>query len=767
MTVIEGASIIISPLGTLFYEALLMVCLFLFLGFIQLAKLGDSESRTRWNLIAGTLLGVYLILFILELFTVFGLINGDLLIPPFNRFASLAGCMLFAWGLLYPHANRKADRVLLVLMLVAIFLTAGMVLTVDINDPDVFLNRSNWDAAWSISGLLITIAGALALAFQRPGGWTFGFPAYCLLFIGYLLHMTLGPSESSLAAFTRWAEILAYPLLLTAGVKALRPEPAAAAPQKPVDRASMITYETEYFSLPAVLMDLANMLSSNDIESLVPSTVRGVAQIMKSEICILLTPPEPPEHLSMAMGFDLISERYIEGKAIDPQEFPVIVNSLKHKRSLILPAQTRAPDIAALRHTLGLNHTGPVLLAPMVSEKKLQGAIMLLSPFARRRWSEGSRDSLELIGRIVADRFRELNTSSTTLIEPPSSIEDDLHEAREQLETLQRENARLLDQISMISGTEGYDLDALLEAQRDSESTIKALENEVERLKAVVSEQPSSIETDQVDHLANQLQIVLQELAEARAKLSAMEHLQAAPMIPEEQSADVKAITSISHDLRQPLSSIRAYTELLLEDPVDNLSDQQQDYMEHLNENAVLMTSLLNDLINITAIEMGTLDLHPAPVNLIKRMDDAITQTSLGLRRKNLSIKMDFPDDVPTVKGDEDALLQVLVHLLNNAIAVSPEEGEIKISARIAATNKNNFLTLTVSDQGGGIPPEDLGRVFEPVYKTGGVTIIGVGETGMGLSIVRSLMEAMGGRVWVDSHLGSGSTFTVLIPLAD
>jgi histidine kinase len=174
----------------------------------------------------------------------------------------------------------------------------------------------------------------------------------------------------------------------------------------------------------------------------------------------------------------------------------------------------------------------------------------------------------------------------------------------------------------------------------------------------------------------------------------------------------------------------------------------------------------LNNLIHVTAIETGTLELHPIPVDLQSCIEEAVTRTSTALRKKDLALQIDLRDDLPAVLGDEDALLQVFVHLLNNAIGASPEGERIILNSHTAASESGQYLTVTITDQGGGIPPEDLGRVFDPVYKTQGLTIIGIGESGIGLSIVRSLMEAMGGRVWVDSQLGTGSSFTVLIPLS-
>jgi signal transduction histidine kinase len=128
---------------------------------------------------------------------------------------------------------------------------------------------------------------------------------------------------------------------------------------------------------------------------------------------------------------------------------------------------------------------------------------------------------------------------------------------------------------------------------------------------------------------------------------------------------------------------------------------------------------------------------------------------------------MDFPEEMPSISGDAEAIIQIVVHLLNNAIGASPEGEEIVVAARLQAAEEADFLLLTFSDAGEGIPTEDLVRVFQPMDQADTEPIQGLGETGIGLSIVKALSEAMGGRVWFDSEVGEGSIFTVLLPVGE
>jgi histidine kinase len=179
------------------------------------------------------------------------------------------------------------------------------------------------------------------------------------------------------------------------------------------------------------------------------------------------------------------------------------------------------------------------------------------------------------------------------------------------------------------------------------------------------------------------------------------------------------------------------------------------------------MGALFNDLIQVTALESGHLDLTPTQVDLLRCVEDAVNQVGPALREKDVALRMDFPQVVPTIMGDNDAVSQIILHLLNNAIAASPEGDQVVLAGRVEQSEDHGFLMLSVTDHGEGIPVEDLGRVFQRLYRGDRVIIQGVGDGGIGLSLVKALSEALGGRVWVESEVGAGSTFTVLLPLTE
>jgi len=214
------------------------------------------------------------------------------------------------------------------------------------------------------------------------------------------------------------------------------------------------------------------------------------------------------------------------------------------------------------------------------------------------------------------------------------------------------------------------------------------------------------------------------------------------------------------------MSSIHEYAELLLGESVGTLGLTQRNFIEQIQDGIKEMDSLIENLLQITSLEAGPMPMA-GPIDLLHCIEEAVTKASPILREKKIALRMDFPEEMPSINGDAEAIIQIVVHLLNNAIGASPEGEEIVVGARLQAAEEADFLLLTFSDAGEGIPTEDLGRVFQAIDQVDTEPIQGLGETGMGLSIVKALSEAMGGRVWFDSEIGEGSIFTVLLPVGE
>jgi signal transduction histidine kinase len=256
------------------------------------------------------------------------------------------------------------------------------------------------------------------------------------------------------------------------------------------------------------------------------------------------------------------------------------------------------------------------------------------------------------------------------------------------------------------------------------------------------------------------------ELNQAKVQLKQFEQQGGAPQpgsaLPTEQA---EVIASIAQELRQPMSSISGYTDLLISESVGILGALQKKFLERVKASTDRMNHLIGDLIQITTLDSGTMALTPQPVEVIEIVDTAIEITSGQFREKDIALRVDISPNLPKMHTDKDALQQIMLHLLQNAGAATPEEGEIHVKIEPYNKMENDIILIAVSDSGEGIPKEDLPRVFSRLYRADNPLIPGVGDTGVGLSIAKTLAEALGGRIWVESDPGVGSTFSVLLPI--
>jgi two-component system NtrC family sensor kinase len=204
----------------------------------------------------------------------------------------------------------------------------------------------------------------------------------------------------------------------------------------------------------------------------------------------------------------------------------------------------------------------------------------------------------------------------------------------------------------------------------------------------------------------------------------------------------------------------------LMSESVGSLGALQRKFIERVKSSAERMNSLLDDLIRIMNLEYGAVKLQPRTIDINNVIDDAIIDTVAQIKEKNITLRVDLPESIPLVCTDPDALQQIVVHLLQNAGSATPPESTVDMRVQLdQADDQHTYLFLQVTDWGGGISQDDLPRVFSRQYRADNPLIQGLGDTGVGLSIARTLTEAQGGRIWVDSETGKSSTFSMLLPI--
>jgi two-component system phosphate regulon sensor histidine kinase PhoR len=220
-------------------------------------------------------------------------------------------------------------------------------------------------------------------------------------------------------------------------------------------------------------------------------------------------------------------------------------------------------------------------------------------------------------------------------------------------------------------------------------------------------------------------------------------------------------VANVSHEFKTPLTAIQGFAETLLagalEDPKNN-----RRFLEIIRDHAARLARLTDDLLKLARIEVGKLEVAFQPVSVAELLESCSATTLLKASRKQISFTVNVPPGLPAVLGDPSLLHDVLQNLLDNAVQYTPEGGQIDVSASAEA----HEAVITVSDTGIGIPLADQERIFERFYRVDAARSREAGGTGLGLSIAKHIVEAHGGRLWVESAVGRGSKFFVSVPLA-
>jgi len=221
-------------------------------------------------------------------------------------------------------------------------------------------------------------------------------------------------------------------------------------------------------------------------------------------------------------------------------------------------------------------------------------------------------------------------------------------------------------------------------------------------------------------------------------------------------------ISSVSHELRTPLTSIKGYAAILLTGKLGALPDEIRNKLEKINRHSDELVHMINDLLDISRIESGRVDMKIESLDLKVIVEKVFDLLSEQLKTKDISCGSNIASGCQTILADRSQIERVFINLLSNALKFTPQNGKININASCS----NKIIQIDVKDNGFGIPEEAQEHVFEEFYRVDNTINQEVKGTGLGLALIKHIIEAHGGRIWVKSKLGEGTTFSFTLKTA-
>ena len=286
-------------------------------------------------------------------------------------------------------------------------------------------------------------------------------------------------------------------------------------------------------------------------------------------------------------------------------------------------------------------------------------------------------------------------------------------------------------------------LDERIEITSDDE--LGALAAEFNRMASQLQESYAGLEL-KVEERTQELASALAELDEKSRELEAASQHKSA------------FLANMSHELRTPLNAIIGFSQVLRDGMFGEVNAKQQEYLEDILSSGNHLLSLINDVLDLSKVEAGQIELDVAPFLLQEALESGVVMVRERATRDGVQVTVE-PTDVGLVSGDERRVRQVLFNLLSNAVKFTPEGGHVDVRA----LQVNGEVRVSVADTGPGIAAEDLERIFEEFQQTEAGLEQREG-TGLGLALSKQLVELHGGRIWADSEPGAGSTFVFTLP---
>jgi signal transduction histidine kinase len=773
-------NLVVTPPGNLACHLVLSFALLAAIQSLSAFRQSLPGILKRSLIALGFLLAVQIALFFASTLAWQGYFISTQFLPILDRASLLLGILWIGWIWCFPKNDRLGDLLVGLLSLVAVGLFIFSLTSWEQVNPATPFNISAFDFIWTILSLVIAATITIYLLIKREQGWGVGAAFFLLHIAGIVIHLLYTPVAGNYAPPIRLAQLCAYPLLpsLVQVLLAYSDKFDLAEKEKP----AQFEEASRYVLIPRAITSWLDLQATNP-ESVTPvDFAKVLSQSLLADICLMTKWDGESETVKIPGGYNLIDEFAIDSFDLPAGLLPDFSQAI-HSGNMLQrePVKQEDSDLNALKEALSLDHTGSVFFFPLNIEKIPFDGFLLLSPFTDREWDR--QDAIFIAGMTgVLKRFFSAESVEGTEDEAGTALVDDIS-GQSSAESLEKELEEPLEETADIEQippsinqeqvSESDDINPPVMESLDVETIEESIEiDQGEATESTV--EPEIIETGTVDNYPNQrvlqieaeLEQALKDLAlernqtfEANSRILELEkknsHLQ------QDNEIGLNAVTSLAQELNQPLASIIGYSDVLLSESSGILGAVQKEFLERVKSSADRIRSSLAQVVE----KSGIVQPWQQPVELSTIIDHAIASDHELLKQKKISLQIQIPDGIPPIYTDEEALEQIVAHLVHNATLATPPEESVTVGVQVEDSLPDPHLLIKITDQGGGIGSEDFGRIFSRRYREDHPQIPGLGDTGVGLTVVKTLTEAHGGRIWVDSQANKSSTFSVLFPV--
>lgn len=760
---LQGAvELITAPPGDLFYHlwTLFAVQLVLGIAFGHWYRHRRDPAATRMLVAGAGFALAHASLMVIAGLSRVGVPSSGALLPPLERALDFAIVLLAVWAFLPVLEQRSRPGIGLLLL---IFVTAAGVSVVFYwiwRGAKVQLGSyGGYWGLWELSHVVILLLAFLASLIWRRGDWSLAACLFFLWLVGHAVQLAyplISDSDSRIAGWVRLANLGTLPLL--AGLVYRRVLEGAPAAGGDID-----------LELIGILKAVRRIEVARDVEAALGLAASSIARALQADMVAIGLPVSgsPREVHILALHPPTSATLAQPELKLRVSGYPVLATALHTNHLQRALAPRKDPTVAALYRSLGFERPGPLLVQPLVEGEKQLAVMLIGNPVSRQSWTAHDEQVVQAVGAAIAGAL--VSAESRDTVDRSAELQEALIEASRQAQRVadlegelkqQRQRAEELATKLRLQQHETAGQDIAVSETTVWQEEVRDLAEARTALEAELAEWRKKAE--QLAHSKDDLQI---QLAKAQAEL------QGAQAPEEEKTVQTDVLASLIDELRAPMTSITLHTDQLLAETVGILGEKQRQFLQRIQANIERMGRLLDDLVRVTTIDVGQAPTSQRPVDIVNVIDEVVTSLSSHLSERQLTVQRDIPSTLPPVYMDPDSLRVVVLNLLSNASRCSQPGSEILVQASVEEHDGQvkglpDYLLVSVTDTGGGITPEDQRRIFQHLRQADSPPIPGLGETGTGLSVAKSQVEANGGRIWVESEMGAGSTFSFILPIS-